>query len=130
LSPSSSNPDEEFTDERDPLFNDAVRIVLETRRGSVSLLQRRLAIGYTRSSRLIEQIAQAGLIGDHKGSQAREVTMTLEEWDALQAQAEADAQAAAHADDSTAKEAAADSTDDDQDDDGSVPDEFDDEYRH
>ncbi|MCC7146011.1 MAG: DNA translocase FtsK 4TM domain-containing protein [Phycisphaeraceae bacterium] len=125
----ASNPDEEFTDERDPLFNDAVRIVLETRRGSVSLLQRRLAIGYTRSSRLIEQIAQAGLIGEHKGSQAREVTMTLEEWDALQAQAEADAQAAAQATDNAPTDDA-DSSDDDQDDDGSVPDEFDDEYRH
>ncbi len=76
--------------ERDPLFNDAVRIVLETRRGSVSLLQRRLAVGYSRASRLIEQIAEAGIIGEYKGSQAREVNFTLEEWDALQAQIAAD----------------------------------------
>ncbi|NEP82444.1 MAG: hypothetical protein F6K39_32435, partial [Okeania sp. SIO3B3] len=40
--------------EEDPLFDRAVEIVLETKRGSVSLLQRRLAIGYTRASRLIE----------------------------------------------------------------------------
>jgi len=77
--------------ERDPLFDDAVRIVLETRRGSVSLLQRRLAIGYSRSSRLIEEMAQAGIIGEYKGSQAREVNFTLEEWDAIKAAAEAEA---------------------------------------
>jgi len=77
--------------ERDPLFNQAVDIVIETQRGSVSLLQRRLTIGYSRASRLIEQIAAAGLIGAYKGSQAREVTITAEEWDAMKAQAEADA---------------------------------------
>jgi S-DNA-T family DNA segregation ATPase FtsK/SpoIIIE len=77
--------------ERDPLFNQAVDIVIETQRGSVSLLQRRLTIGYSRSSRLIEQIAAAGLIGEYKGSQAREVTITAEEWQAMKAQAEADA---------------------------------------
>ena len=80
--------------ERDPLFDDAVRVVLESQRGSVSLLQRRLTVGYSRASRLIEQIAQAGIIGEYKGSQAREVNMSLEEWDALKAQAEADADAA------------------------------------
>jgi len=84
-------------EERDPLFDEAVRVVLESRRGSVSLLQRRLTIGYSRASRLIEQMAQAGLIGEYKGSQAREVTISLEEWDAIKAQAEADAAAAAEA---------------------------------
>ncbi len=77
--------------ERDELFDDAVRVVLESRRGSVSLLQRRLSIGYSRSSRLIEQMAEAGLLGEYKGSQAREVTISLEEWEAMRAQAEADA---------------------------------------
>ncbi|MFQ5414479.1 MAG: DNA translocase FtsK 4TM domain-containing protein [Phycisphaerae bacterium] len=71
-------------DERDPLFDTAVRIVLESKRGSVSLLQRRLTVGYSRASRLIEQMAAAGIVGDHKGSQAREVSMTLQDWDALQ----------------------------------------------
>ena len=49
---SAMNPDDM---EKDELFDDAVRVVLETRRGSVSLLQRRLTIGYSRASRLIEQ---------------------------------------------------------------------------
>jgi DNA segregation ATPase FtsK/SpoIIIE, S-DNA-T family len=78
--------------EKDDLFDDAVRVVLETKRGSVSLLQRRLTIGYSRASRLIEAMAQAGIVGEYKGSQAREATITLEEWDAMKAQAQQDQQ--------------------------------------
>jgi S-DNA-T family DNA segregation ATPase FtsK/SpoIIIE len=68
---------------KDDLFDDAVRVVLETKRGSVSLLQRRLSIGYARASRIIETMAATGLLGEYKGSQAREVTMTLEEYEAM-----------------------------------------------
>ncbi len=76
--------------EKDDLFDDAVRVVLETKRGSVSLLQRRLTIGYARSSRLIEAMAAAGILGDYKGSQAREVMLTLEDWEAMRSQQKAD----------------------------------------
>jgi len=69
--------------ERDPLFDQAVDIILETRRGSVSLLQRRLEVGYTRASRLVDQMYEAGIVGEYKGSQSREVIMTKEEWAAL-----------------------------------------------
>jgi len=69
--------------EKDDLYEEAIRMVLETRRGSVSLLQRRLNIGYARASRLIETMAAAGILGEYKGSQAREVTMTLEEYEQL-----------------------------------------------
>jgi S-DNA-T family DNA segregation ATPase FtsK/SpoIIIE len=62
--------------------------VLETKRGSVSLLQRRLAIGYTRASRLIDLMGIAGIIGEHKGSVAREVLISPEEWDAIKQMAE------------------------------------------
>jgi S-DNA-T family DNA segregation ATPase FtsK/SpoIIIE len=75
---------------KDDLFDEAVRIVLETKRGSVSLLQRRLGIGYARASRIIEMMAAAGVLGAHRGSQAREVVMTLEEYDRLQKQMVAD----------------------------------------
>ncbi len=78
---------------RDELFDEAVRMVLETRRGSVSLLQRRLNIGYARASRIIEMMAAAGILGEYKGSQAREVTMTLEEYERVREQMEADAEA-------------------------------------
>jgi S-DNA-T family DNA segregation ATPase FtsK/SpoIIIE len=77
---------------KDDLFDDAVRIVLETKRGSVSLLQRRLTIGYSRASRLIEAMAAAGIVGSYKGSQAREATITLEEWDAMKAAQHSDAE--------------------------------------
>ena len=86
------NPTESTPGMRDPLFDDAVRIILESRRGSVSLLRRRLTIGYSRASRLIDQMAEAGIVGEYKGSQAREVQMTLDEWDALKAQVAADLQ--------------------------------------
>jgi S-DNA-T family DNA segregation ATPase FtsK/SpoIIIE len=85
-------------DMRDPLFDQAVRIILESRRGSVSLLQRRLTVGYSRASRLIDQMAAAGIVGDYKGSQAREVVMTLDEWNAVRAQVEADMAAGYEAD--------------------------------
>jgi len=76
---------------KDELFDAAVRVVLETKRGSVSLLQRRLTIGYSRASRLIEAMASSGIVGSYKGSQAREALITVEEWDAMQAQRQADA---------------------------------------
>jgi S-DNA-T family DNA segregation ATPase FtsK/SpoIIIE len=75
--------DRPSTTERDELFDEAVKIILESRRGSVSLLQRRLTIGYSRASRLIDQMADAGIVGDYKGSQAREVLLTDEEWEAI-----------------------------------------------
>ena len=74
--------------QEDPLFDRAVEIVLETKRGSVSLLQRRLAIGYTRASRLIDLMGIAGIIGEHKGSVAREVLISPEEWAAIKEMAE------------------------------------------
>ncbi|MHC4698075.1 MAG: FtsK/SpoIIIE family DNA translocase, partial [Planctomycetota bacterium] len=86
------------TGPKDPLFDDAARIIIESKRGSVSLLQRRLTIGYSRASRLVDQMADAGVVGDYKGSQAREVLMTLNEWDALQQQVAKDLNAGYEAD--------------------------------
>ncbi|RMH29278.1 MAG: DNA translocase FtsK [Planctomycetota bacterium] len=70
----------------DPLFERAVDIVLETKRGSVSLLQRRLAIGYTRASRLVDLMGEVGVIGAYKGTVAREVVVTPEQWEEMRAQ--------------------------------------------
>ena len=67
----------------DELFDDAVRTVLDSKRGSVSLLQRRLGVGYARASRMIEQMAALGILGEYKGSQAREVMMGIEDWEQL-----------------------------------------------
>jgi S-DNA-T family DNA segregation ATPase FtsK/SpoIIIE len=67
----------------DELYDQAVEIVLANERGSVSLLQRRLGVGYGRAARLIDQMAEDGLVGNYAGSQARECLLTLEEWEAL-----------------------------------------------
>jgi len=86
----NSAPSGEGASERDELFDKAAEIVLATQRGSVSLLQRRLQIGYSRASRIIDQMADAGLLGDYKGSQARECLVTLEDWQAMQKSIAAD----------------------------------------
>ncbi len=65
--------------EIDELFDEAAKFIVETQRGSASLLQRRYQIGYTRASRLIDLMAAEGILGEYKGSQAREVLVTLEE---------------------------------------------------
>jgi len=75
---------------KDELFDEGVRIILETKRGSVSLLQRRLNIGYARASRIIEMMAAMGVLGEYKGSQAREVIITEEEYEQLYEKMRAD----------------------------------------
>ena len=69
--------------EVDDLYDAATRFIFETQRGSASLLQRKFAIGYTRASRLIDLMAEEGVLGEYKGSQARELTMTLDDWIAM-----------------------------------------------
>ena len=59
--------------ERDSLFFEAARLVIRHQQGSVSLLQRRLKIGYARAARLIDQLELAGIVTPYDGSKAREV---------------------------------------------------------
>jgi S-DNA-T family DNA segregation ATPase FtsK/SpoIIIE len=64
----------ELDDELDPVFDEAVAVVREMRRASISLLQRRLRVGYTRAARLVDQLEERGIIGPaQSGSQPREV---------------------------------------------------------
>jgi S-DNA-T family DNA segregation ATPase FtsK/SpoIIIE len=69
--------------ERDELYQQSVEIVIREGRGSVSLLQRALGIGYGRGARLIDYMAEDGIVGQYNGSQAREVLMTIEQWQEL-----------------------------------------------
>jgi S-DNA-T family DNA segregation ATPase FtsK/SpoIIIE len=57
----------------DDMFNDAVSLVVTHQQGSISLLQRRLKVGYSRAARLIDEMEQAGIVGPFTGSKAREV---------------------------------------------------------
>ncbi|HAB13582.1 MAG TPA: DNA translocase FtsK, partial [Planctomycetaceae bacterium] len=69
---------------RDELYTQAIEVVIREGRGSVSLLQRCLGIGYGRAARLVDYMAEDGIVGDYNGSQAREVLYTSEEWEAFQ----------------------------------------------
>ena len=73
----------------DELYDAAIEIVIREGRGSVSLLQRTLGIGYGRGARLIDYMAEDGIVGDYNGSQAREVIVTMDQWQEMQAMAEA-----------------------------------------
>jgi S-DNA-T family DNA segregation ATPase FtsK/SpoIIIE len=70
----------------DDLFEEAVQCVLETRRGSISLLQRRLGIGYQRAARLMEGLENVGIVGAYNGDKPREVLLTPEQWTRMRQQ--------------------------------------------
>ena len=66
--------------DKDELYDAAVEVVIREGRGSVSLLQRALGVGYGRGARLIDFMAEDGVVGQYAGSQAREVLITMEQW--------------------------------------------------
>ena len=67
-----SNLDVDLAD-RDPLFDDAARLIVMHQQGSTSLIQRKLKLGYNRAGRIIDQLEAAGVVGAFEGSKAREV---------------------------------------------------------
>ena len=74
------SPTQEIEMQEDPLFPQAVRIVVEAKQASVSLLQRRLPIGYSRAARLIDAMELKGFIGPYEGSKPREVKLSMNEY--------------------------------------------------
>ncbi|MCD8367420.1 MAG: DNA translocase FtsK, partial [Clostridiales bacterium] len=67
-------------DEGDELLPQAVDVVLETGMASVSMLQRRLKLGYSRAARLVDQMEERGIVGPFEGSKPRKVLITKEQW--------------------------------------------------
>ena len=67
-------------DQKDELYDEAVRLVVETNQASVSILQRRMRLGYTRAARLIDMMEQNGLVGPYCGSKPRDILINREEW--------------------------------------------------
>jgi S-DNA-T family DNA segregation ATPase FtsK/SpoIIIE len=66
------------SNDRDPLFEDAARLIVQSGVGSTSLIQRRMKLGYNRAGRLMDQLEAAGIVGPNQGSKAREVRFKTE----------------------------------------------------
>ena len=64
--------------DRDPLFEDAARLIVQNQVGSTSLIQRRMKLGYNRAGRLMDQLEAAGVVGGNQGSKARDVLIKTE----------------------------------------------------
>src|SRR2546423_5643329 len=64
--------------DRDPLFEDAARVIVQNQVGSTSLLQRRMKLGYNRAGRLMDQLEAAGVVGPNQGSKVRDVLIKTE----------------------------------------------------
>lgn len=63
----------------DPMFEEAAKVIVRHQQGSVSLLQRRLKLGYSRAARIVDQLEEAGIVGPNDGSKARSVLVENEE---------------------------------------------------
>ena len=74
---------EEFNDEFDPKLAEAVDIVIDMGQASISMLQRRMRIGYARAGRLIDEMAQRGIVSEADGAKPRTVLITREEAQAM-----------------------------------------------
>ena len=68
----------------DELLPQAVDVIFETKQASVSMLQRRLKLGYSRAARLVDQMEQLGIVGPFEGSKPRQVLITKQQWQEMQ----------------------------------------------
>ena len=66
--------------EKDDIYEEAVRVIMESNQASVSILQRRLRLGYTRAARIIDVMEQEGLVGPYEGSKPRKIIIDREAW--------------------------------------------------
>lgn len=74
---------EEAASEYDELLNLAAEVIFDMRSASVSMIQRRLKLGYSRAARMVDQLEQLGLVGEYAGATPREVLLSREEWNAV-----------------------------------------------
>ncbi|MCO8125465.1 DNA translocase FtsK [Stieleria sp. TO1_6] len=73
-----------LNEERPDIYESAVEVIIREGRGSCSLLQRHLGIGYGRAAKLIDFMAEDGIVGQYNGSKARDVILTMEQWHEMQ----------------------------------------------
>jgi len=67
----------------DEMLPAAVDVILETGQASVSMLQRRLKLGYARAARIVDEMEEKGIVGPFQGSKPRDILVTKEQWDAM-----------------------------------------------
>ena len=77
---SADGPD----DDSDEMLPAAVEVILETGQASVSMLQRRLKLGYARAARIMDEMEERGIVGHFEGSKPRQLLITKEQWQAMQ----------------------------------------------
>ncbi|MFR4318842.1 MAG: DNA translocase FtsK [Eubacterium sp.] len=68
---------------RDPLFADAGRLCIEKQKGSTSMLQRQFRVGFNRAARIMEQLYDAGVVGQEEQNKPRRVIMSMEEFEEI-----------------------------------------------
>ena len=68
----------------DELLPQAVDVIFDTKQASVSMLQRRLKLGYARAARIVDQMEELGIVGPFEGSKPRQVLITKEQWQEMQ----------------------------------------------
>ena len=78
---SAAAPEDNADSEADELLDAAVEVILETGQASVSMLQRRLKLGYSRAARLVDQMEERGIVGPFEGSKPRQLLITRAEWE-------------------------------------------------
>jgi S-DNA-T family DNA segregation ATPase FtsK/SpoIIIE len=66
--------------EKDELYDEAVKIIMQSNQASVTILQRRMRLGYTRAARIIDMMEQDGLVGPYEGSKPRKILVDREAW--------------------------------------------------
>jgi S-DNA-T family DNA segregation ATPase FtsK/SpoIIIE len=75
---------EEFSSDQDEMLNQAVNVILESNQASVSLLQRRLKLGYSRAARIVDQMEEMGIVGPSEGAKPRAILVSREKWRQMQ----------------------------------------------
>jgi S-DNA-T family DNA segregation ATPase FtsK/SpoIIIE len=76
--------DSKAKNDYDELLPQAVDVIFETKQASVSMLQRRLKLGYSRAARLIDQLEEVGVVGPYEGSKPRQIMITKQQWQEMQ----------------------------------------------
>ena len=80
--PAASDPELNHDETgRDELVDDAVEVILDTKQASVSMLQRRLKLGYARAARIMDEMEELGYVGPFQGSKPREILISREQWE-------------------------------------------------